>query len=49
MALYLGEGKYLHSTAKNGSDGVVINSLNPADPDYRADLDQGMTAVGTIF
>ena len=49
VALYLGEGKYLHSTAKNGSDGVVINSLNPADPDYRADLDQGMTAVGTIF
>ena len=49
VALYLGEEKYLHSTAKNGSDGVVINSLNPADPDYRADLDQGMTAVGTIF
>ena len=49
VAMYLGEGKYLHSTAKNGSDGVVINSLNPGDPDYRADLDQGMTAVGTIF
>ena len=49
VAMYLGEGKYLHSTAHNGSDGVVINSLNPADPDYRADLDQGMTAVGSIF
>lgn len=49
VAMYLGEGKYLHSTAKNGSDGVVINSLDPEDPDYRADLDQGMTAVGTVF
>ena len=49
VAMYLGEGKFLHSTAHNGSDGVVVNSLNPDDPDYRADLDQGMTAVGTIF
>ena len=31
------------------SDGVVINSLNPADPDYREDLDKGMTAVGSLF
>lgn len=49
VAMYLGEGKYIHSTGKNGSDGVVINSLNPQDPDYREDLDQGMTAVGSIF
>ncbi len=49
VAMYLGEGKFLHSTAHNGSDGAVVNSLNPDDPDYRADLDQGMTAVGTIF
>ncbi|MEG0321786.1 MAG: NlpC/P60 family protein, partial [Oscillospiraceae bacterium] len=31
VAMYLGNGKYIHSTAKNGSDGVVINSLNPED------------------
>ena len=49
LALYLGEGKYIHSTARNGSDGVVINSLNPGDPDYREDLDKGMTAAGSIF
>ena len=49
VAMYLGDGRYIHSTAKNGSDGVVINSLDPEDPDYRADLDQGMTAVGSIF
>ena len=49
VAMYLGDGKYIHSTAKNGSDGVVINSLNPADPDYREDLDKGMTAVGSLF
>ena len=49
VAMYLGEGRYIHSTAKNGSDGVVINSLDPASPDYRADLAQGLTAVGSIF
>ena len=49
VALYLGEGKYIHSTARNGSDGVVINSLNPGAPDYREDLDKGMTAAGSIF
>lgn len=49
VALYLGEERYIHSTAKNGSDGVVINSLNPAAPDYREDLDRGMTAVGSLF
>lgn len=49
VALYLGGGRYIHSTAKNGSDGVVTNSLDPQDPDYREDLDKGMTAVGTIF
>ena len=49
VAMYLGEGRYIHSTGKNGSDGVVINSLDPAAPDYREDLDKGMTAVGSIF
>ena len=48
-AMYLGEGRYIHSTARCGSDGVVINSLRPEDPDYREDLDKGMTAVGSIF
>ena len=49
VAMYLGGGKYIHSTAFNGSDGTVINSLVPGDPDYREDLDKGMTAVGSIF
>lgn len=49
VAMYLGQGQYIHSTARNGSDGVVINSLNPADPNYREDLDKGMTAAGSIF
>ena len=49
VAVYLGDGKYVHSTARNGSDGVVINSLNPADAGYREDLAQSLTAVGSIF
>ena len=49
IALYLGDGKYIHSTGKAGSDGVCINSLNPGDPAYREDLDRSMIAAGTYF
>ena len=49
IALYLGEGRYIHSTAKAGSDGVVCNSLDPAAPDYRPDLAEGLLAAGSVF
>lgn len=49
VAMYLGAGKYIHSTGRAGSDGVVINSLSPADADYREDLDTGLLDCGTIF
>ena len=46
-AVDLGEGLYIHSTAASG--GVVVNSLDPASPLYRADLDEKMTCAGSIF
>ncbi len=49
IAMYLGDGYYIHSTARTGSNGVVINSLVPDDPLYREDLDEGMIAAGTVF
>ena len=49
VAMYMGEGHFLHSTGKEGADGFVYNSLNPADPDYREDLAQKITEVGTFF
>lgn len=49
VAIYLGEGRYVHATARDGSDGVVVNSLDPAQPDYRPDLPELLTAVGSIF
>ena len=49
VAMYLGDGRYIHSTGKSGDDGVTFNSLNPADPDYRADLREKITQVGTYF
>ncbi|OUN11069.1 peptidase [Flavonifractor sp. An91] len=49
IALYLGEGRYIHSTARAGSDGVVVNSLDPAQPDYRADLREKLLTAGTVF
>ncbi len=49
VAMYLGGGRYCHSTAKAGSDGWVINSLDPDAPDYRADLKEKITQIGSIF
>lgn len=49
FALYLGEGRFLHATARSGDDGVVTASLNPSDPDFRADLAASLLTAGSIF
>ena len=49
IALYLGDGLYIHSTARTGSNGIDINSFHPEDTNYRKDLDEGLLKVGTIF
>ncbi len=49
IAMYMGNGSYIHSTGKIGSGGVVINSLNPQAEDYRADLVESWYASGSIF
>ena len=49
VAMYLGNGRYIHSTAGNNCHGVVINSLDPQAPDYRADLPGKLTCCGSIF
>lgn len=49
IALYLGEGRYVHATARDSSDGVVINCLDPRSGEYREDLAESLTAVGSIF
>ncbi len=49
IALYLGEGRYIHSTGAARSGGVVLNSLDPSDPLYREDLVKSLYAVGSLF
>lgn len=49
IALYLGGGQYIHSTARAGSDGVVVNSLDPSAPDYRPDLAEKLLVAGSVF
>lgn len=46
VALYLGEERYVHATGRKGDEAVVVNSLDPAAPDYRADLAGQLLAVG---
>lgn len=47
VAMYIGQGRYVHATGKAGDDGVAVNSLDPADPDYRSDLAGSVTQVGS--
>lgn len=49
VAMYLGDGHYCHSTGKSGDDGFTLNSLDPNAPDYRADLREKITQVGSYF
>lgn len=49
IAMYIGNGHYIHSTARAGSDGVVINSLNPESNLFRLDLAESLYAVGSVF
>ena len=49
VAMYIGDGKYVHATARAGSDAVVINSLRPEDPDFRQDLLDSITKIGSLF
>lgn len=49
VAMYLGGNKYIHSTGAAVSGGVVINSFDPKDPRFRADLAENVLATGSIF
>ena len=49
VAMYLGDGKYIHSTGYAKQPGVTQNSLNPEDADYREDLALKITAYGSIM
>ena len=48
VGLFLGEGRFVHSTAKAGSNGVVVSSLLPGAPDFREDLRRSITAAGGL-
>ena len=49
VAVYLGGGRYCHSTGRAGDDGFTINSLDPDAEDFRPDLAENLTAVGSYF
>jgi len=49
VAMYIEDGKFIHSTSRDGDEGVVLATLNPADPDYRRDLLEEMQYCGSIF
>lgn len=49
IAMYLGNQRYIHSTGRVGSGGVVINSFNPQDENFREDLKKSLYAAGSIF
>ncbi|MBR6114817.1 MAG: C40 family peptidase [Oscillospiraceae bacterium] len=48
VAMYIGDGRYIHSTGRVGDLGVVINSLVPGEPDFRPDLPERLYAAGGL-
>lgn len=46
IAMYLGNGEYIHAAASEGC--VVINSLNKNSPRYRQDLAKGILFCGAV-
>lgn len=49
IAMYIGNGYFVHSTGKPGSGGVVVNSLNKWSKEYRKDLVNSLYLAGSIF
>lgn len=49
VALYLGNGEYIHCSAYRYSYGCCVNSLDPQSPLYRADLVDLLRHGGTAF
>ena len=49
VAMYVGNERYCHVTARAGDNGFVLNSLCPDAPDYRADLAGKITQIGSYF
>ena len=49
VAMYTGDGEYVHSTAYYLSEGVVMNSLRPDSPIYREDLSKSILQIGSVF
>ena len=48
VAMYLGDGMYIHSTGKAGDMGVVVNSLRPEHPLFRKDLLEKLYAAAGL-
>lgn len=48
IGMYIGKGKYLHSTGRKGDNGVVETSLIEGDENYREDLLKQLYAVGGL-
>ena len=48
VAIYVGNGKYIHSTAGNGCFSVVINSLFEESRYFRKDLYETLYAAGRV-
>ncbi|MCM1308799.1 MAG: C40 family peptidase [Butyrivibrio sp.] len=49
VAMYLGGGRYIHATGSSARACVTVNSLDPEDGDYRADLADSIAAFGSVF
>lgn len=47
--IYIGNRKFVHATEDLGSEGVIVNSLDEKDSDYRGDLARHIVAVASLY
>ncbi len=48
VAIYLGKGEFIHSTAQNGNYGVVVSSFNELSANYAPHLHASLYACGKL-
>lgn len=49
IAMYIGDGRFVHSTARAGDDGVVLATFTEGEEGYRGDLRKILITAGTVF
>ena len=49
VGIMMDKGRFIHATEEVGVEGVVVNSMNPRDENYRENLVNGIIGAASLF